>query len=285
MDLDTIRRVFPDRQLNAVTQTAAGQNNTVLIVDDRYVFRFPLYEAGRRQLQFETRVLQVLQGKVPLAVPNPTYVRLDAPIGQAFMGYRTIQGQSTNIYTLESRYPENVCDRLAQQLGGFLNTLHGIALNAFGTDLPEAEGIAYWADMYERIRDRLFERMRIETRDEVSQHFEDYLNAPDDFDPCLIHGDFGTGNILFDPDKATFTGVIDFGGAAIGDPAVDLAAIYGFQGRGDDFARRVAQHYPAMESMMRRIRFYSGTFALQEALFGIENGDEAALQAGLAEYV
>jgi aminoglycoside 2''-phosphotransferase len=31
--------------------------------------------------------------------------------------------------------------------------------------------------------------------------------------------------------------------------------------------------------------FYQGTFALQEALFGIENNDPQALASGLARYV
>jgi aminoglycoside 2''-phosphotransferase len=33
------------------------------------------------------------------------------------------------------------------------------------------------------------------------------------------------------------------------------------------------------------VQFYVGTFALQEALFGIENGDREAFQSGIADYV
>ena len=34
-----------------------------------------------------------------------------------------------------------------------------------------------------------------------------------------------------------------------------------------------------------RVRFYCGTFALQEALFGVENDDRQAFQDGIATYV
>jgi aminoglycoside 2''-phosphotransferase len=40
-----------------------------------------------------------------------------------------------------------------------------------------------------------------------------------------------------------------------------------------------------MEQAYERVKFYCGTFALQEALFGIENDDRDAFQAGMEEYV
>ena len=39
-----------------------------------------------------------------------------------------------------------------------------------------------------------------------------------------------------------------------------------------------------MEAALPRVKFALGTFALQEALFGIENGDQEAFEAGIAEY-
>ena len=46
-----------------------------------------------------------------------------------------------------------------------------------------------------------------------------------------------------------------------------------------------ARAYPEVQSFMGRIRFYEGTNALSEAPFGIENGDDEALRAGLARCV
>jgi aminoglycoside 2''-phosphotransferase len=40
-----------------------------------------------------------------------------------------------------------------------------------------------------------------------------------------------------------------------------------------------------MEHALNRVRFYRGTFALQEALFGIENDDPVALRNGLASVI
>jgi hypothetical protein len=39
------------------------------------------------------------------------------------------------------------------------------------------------------------------------------------FQPVLRHGDFGPSNILFDATTRTISGIVDFGSAALGDPA------------------------------------------------------------------
>ena len=39
------------------------------------------------------------------------------------------------------------------------------------------------------------------------------------------------------------------------------------------------------QGALGRVAFYRGTFALQEALFGVENGDEEAFRAGIAPYM
>ena len=40
-----------------------------------------------------------------------------------------------------------------------------------------------------------------------------------------------------------------------------------------------------IESFLDRVHFYRGTFALLEALFGIENDDQRAFESGIKEYV
>ncbi len=63
---------------------------------------------------------------------------------------------------------------------------------------------------------------------------------------------------------------------------MDLAAV---QTLGPAILEYVAAAYPGAEDVRDRIAFYKGTFALQDALFGLENDDEAAFRAGMVEYV
>jgi hypothetical protein len=37
--------------------------------------------------------------------------------------------------------------------------------------------------------------------------------------------------------------------------------------------------------LLPRARFYRSTFAIQEALYGVEHGDEAAFERGIAPYL
>ena len=97
----------------------------------------------------------------------------------------------------------------------------------------------------------------------------------------LIHGDFGGGNILIDGERHVVTGVIDVGGAGLGDPAYDVAGLLGY---GEPFVSRVAEEYPAIPAMIVRERFLKGAFALLEALFGAEHGDASAFASGIEPY-
>ena len=66
-----------------------------------------------------------------------------------------------------------------------------------------------------------------------------------------------------------------------GRPAVDIAALSGY---GPDFLATFQTVYPVTAATMARIAFYHGTFALQEALVGIEHGDSEAFASGIAMY-
>jgi aminoglycoside 2''-phosphotransferase len=121
----------------------------------------------------------------------------------------------------------------------------------------------------------------------VARHFETHLAdaATFAYTPALIHGDFGASNILYDAKARAISGIIDWSSAGLGDPAVDLAALICPASYGEEFAARLAGVYPGVAELLPRARFYIGTFALQEALFGVEQGDDEALRRGLEEYV
>jgi aminoglycoside 2''-phosphotransferase len=126
--------------------------------------------------------------------------------------------------------------------------------------------------------------MRPEARTWSIEHFETFLRDPcnRDIAPVLVHGDFGVSNILYDAQQWCVTGVIDFSSAGPDDPAVDFAAASTLA---PDILEHISSTYPAVQDARARVAFYRGTFALQEALFGIEHEDEAAFRAGIAGYM
>ncbi|MCI0397017.1 MAG: phosphotransferase [Chloroflexi bacterium] len=262
-----------------------GQYNDVLVVNDNVIFRFPRYAEGVEALRREVHILRRIQGYITLPVPNPTFTAVDEKtIGQVFMGYRMIPGAPLWQETFRAIQDEQTLQRLAGQLAGFLKELHSIPAGVVGTDLPVNDTPAEWAKLYAEIRSLLFPFMRPDAREWASHHFETYLNSPHwhVYQPSLRHGDFGTGNILYDRENQAISGIIDFGFAGLGDPALDIAAVSTL---GESFFARFYETYPEIGSMLERAHFYRGTYALYEALHGVKYRDSEAFESGIASYI
>jgi aminoglycoside 2''-phosphotransferase len=299
--VESIRQAYPGLQITAVELNEQGQNNDVLVVNGVWIFRFPRYAQALERLEIEAAILAAVEPYITLEIPAPVYLALEGQeAGTAFLGYRRIEGEPLwrETYRALEHALEHALeraatlDRLAGQLAGFLRELHGVpvaevaaALAAAGHELPRDDTHEVCADLYRRMREKLFPHMRPDARDWAADHFETFLGkaANFEYEPVLKHSDFGTSNILFDPASGRVRGILDFGSAGLGDPAYDFAGLLSSYGEG--FVRRCARVYPELEGFLPRVRFYQGTFALYEALFGVEHGDEAAYRAGMARYV
>jgi aminoglycoside phosphotransferase (APT) family kinase protein len=102
--------------------------------------------------------------------------------------------------------------------------------------------------------------------------------------PVFSHNDLGIEHVLVDPGTATVTGVIDWGDAAIVDPAVDFGLIHRDLGpaalhtaigssrtKGGDLGR-----------LAERAAFYARCKVLEELAYGIEAGRDAYADKSLA---
>ncbi len=285
--LQNICRSYPDLQISSAAFNDQGQYNDVLIVNAELIFRFPKYAHGLPSLQLESAILNGIQGHVPLDTPRPEFINLkEQAVGEAFMGYRMIPGEPLWRDTLQAIDDAATLDALAEQLAGFLRALHSVPFDeAIACELPVSDTRHKCLDIYIRMRDKLFPHMRPDARQWASDHFETFIDDGGNFDyqPVLKHGDFGTGNIVFDRQTQTIKGIIDFGGSRLGDPAYDLAGM--LSGYGEAFVRRCFKTYPEIKSFLDRVHFYQGTFALLEALFGIENDDRQTYESGIRAYV
>jgi len=280
-----IQAAYPALRVVTAERLGEGQNNDVLVVNGELIFRFPRYEQGIAVLEQEVALLRALQGRVALAIPAPRYVALTPRhVGRVFMGYPLLPGTPVHPSVLA---PLNEAEGalLGRHMGTFLRDLHQVPLEEV---LPDSTAggdlLAPWAGLYARIQRRLFPHMRPDAQAWTAAHFETFLHTPHNraLSPVLAHGDLGAGNILYDAQHHSVTGIIDFSEAGPHDPAVDLAALSTL---GGGILAAVAGTYPVTPALLERAAFYCGTFALQEALFGVENHDDAAFRAGIAEYL
>lgn len=283
-----IREGYPDLVVRTVRllDTEAGQYNNIVVLNDDLIFRFPRFPEGLELLEREVALLSAIQDRVTLAVPAPLYVNLlPREVGRVFCGYRLIPGEPLQ-RDLVATLDEATLVRIAGQLTGFLRELHAVPVAELLPGLPRPDWRLRWESLFQRLREAVWPHLEPAVREQLRQEFARFLTQQRNFafTPALIHGDFATGNILFDPHAGAVTGVIDFGSAGLGDPALDYATLLVY---GEEFARHCIAAYPAIgeAAALERARFYHRTFALQEALYGVEHGNRAALERGLGPLI
>lgn len=277
-----IHAAYPDLRIDRIRLNDDGQYNDILIVNDDLIFRFPRHDEGIEKLEKEVALLHRIRSFLTLPIPEPIYHSFTPrTVGQAFAGYRMLPGEPLWHETVAAITNPAIVQRLATQLTTFLRDLHTIPTDTVADVLPATDWRQLWADLGEEIRAMLFPHLPSTMHARIAAQFAAFLDDPGNFAfmPTIIHGDFGTGNLLWDARAGVMSAVIDFGSATLGDPANDVAALLTY---GEPFVRQGLATYPAMEQMLPRARFYLSTFALQEALYGIEHDDLDAVERGLA---
>ncbi|MBT2682280.1 aminoglycoside phosphotransferase family protein [Bacillus sp. ISL-37] len=286
--IEQIQREHPDLSINDFYVNELGQNNDVIIVNESLVFRFPKYKQGIMQLRRETEILKYIKDIVTMPIPIPIYEAFDElEPGKVFTGYRLIEGNPLWRKSFLEIKSDEQLRGLASQLVSFLAAMHSISeedLAGRELQLEARHPREEMSALYEKIQHKLFPFMSKNFQISVSESFEDFLKgeALSNVDLALIHGDFGASNILWNSVTCEISGIIDFGGSGIGDPAYDFAGL--LSSFGEDFFNRCIDQYPNGKEVAKRVYFYKSTFALQEALHGIENGDRQAFEAGIRDY-
>ena len=274
---ESIAAACTELGLETVELFRAGQNNLLILVNEELIFRFPKYAKGVAGLRQEHAILSAARPRLPLATPDYIYHNLDDEVGRAFVGYRKLPGRPLWPEDFERIGDEGTVDRLAADIASFLRTLHAIPPDTVDIPQEPSDSPAVWREIFGRIEQVVFPRLTAEARAWTGEQFDAFLGDAEQFafDNVLRHGDFGSSNTLYSAEERRVVGMIDFGHAGIGDPAVDFAGLCVCFG--EAFLRRCARVYPLMDRCWDRIRFYADcAFLLEDALFCIEHETDEA---------
>jgi aminoglycoside phosphotransferase (APT) family kinase protein len=204
-------------QLPIERVTSTGTDNALYRVGDDVVVRMPL-RPGRvaAMLAKEHAWLPVLAPQLPLPIPVPLAAGEPTDFyPHPWSVYPWFPGDDATTAPLDLA-------RTARDLAHFIRALQ--AIDTDGAPEPSAanfgRGVPLAArDDYTRDAIAASEGL-IDTR-AVTAAWEAALRAPEyDRAPVWIHGDIASGNLLVEDDR--ISAVIDWGGAAIGDPACDV---------------------------------------------------------------
>ena len=280
----SVEAACPELTVHSAALDSSGQNNDLLLVNDELLFRFPKYAQGVAALRREHAILHAVRAQLPLATPHFIYHNMDnAQAGRAFAAYRKLPGAPLWTETFAQIDDDGTIDSLATDLATFLQALHAIPPHSIDHPLPLSDTPAGWHDLFARIRQIVYPHLTADARRWTTEQFVPFVESADQFafTNVLRHGDFGPSNILYSAERRRFIGIIDFGSAGIGDPAVDFAGLCGSYG--EPFVQRCARVYPLIDLCWERIRFYADcAFLLEDALFCIEH-DTAEASEVIAE--
>ncbi|HLZ70344.1 MAG TPA: phosphotransferase [Dehalococcoidia bacterium] len=287
---DLLRACLPELPLRSVRRLGAGWDSDAFVVNGGtsgpLVFRFPRRADVAERIDRELRLLPALGPTLPAPIPRFSHVVRDCPAAPfPFAGYPLLRGRQLS----HLRLPAGKRRELAAEIGRFLAALHAFpAARAAGLGALPADvagGREQFAGFLQLARRRIRPLL---AADELPR-FRRWLASLDAdeqfaFTPVVIHGDLGADHILVAAATGRLGGVIDFGDAGLGDPALDFAGL--LTSPGEAFARQVLAAYGAgageAEAMLRRAAVFAGLSPLHELLFGLYSGDQDHTSAGLA---
>src|SRR5215208_4696556 len=90
-----IKDAYPELDVHSAwLHNGEGQFNDILFFNDDLIFRFPRNERNLDDFLREIEILQKLQERISLPIPNPIYVSSGSrKIGETFMGYKMLSGK------------------------------------------------------------------------------------------------------------------------------------------------------------------------------------------------
>jgi aminoglycoside phosphotransferase (APT) family kinase protein len=224
-----VEAAFPRLAPAAVQALGVGFDNTAFRVNGEYVFRFPRRQVAVPLIEAETRLLPMIAPRLPLAVPVPVLNgRPMAGYPWPWSGYRMIPGR-----TACAAAPDDAARAAtAEPLARFLAALHAVPADlaagaGAGPDTWRRLDLAHRRPQAQDNLRRLAGRGVVQDPGPLQRILD---GAPAAYVPrgdTLVHGDLYVRHLLVDSDNR-LTGVIDWGDAHLGDPAVDLAVAHTF---------------------------------------------------------
>lgn len=204
---------FSDRPLVAVEPW--GTDNAIWRLGDDLVVRLPRIHWATGQVEREATWLPRLAPHLPVAVPEPVAVG-DPGEGYPYRWavHRWIPGEGASLESIDP-------GRLALDLADVVRALHVLPVE----DAPQATNRARALRDYDEATREAIDRAShlIDAAAAVAVWEEAVAARPHDGAPVWVHGDL-EGNCLVRDGR--LCGLVDWGSACAGDPAVDVQVVW-----------------------------------------------------------
>jgi len=281
-----IEQALPSITIHSYEQNDNGWDNVAIIINKEWLFRFPRNPQYAWRIPREKELCKRLsQSLQEVEVPNYHVLYKNKSDLIPFCSYyKLIHGEPLTVKTIE-RLTVKERETVITQLATFLASLHTIPIeHAIKWEFDIEKPISYWREIQTKLHDYLAHTLTSLERKAFDCLFEDFfeLMHASDFQKAMIHADFTHHHILFDEEKRSIAGIIDFGDAQVGDPAFDFAGLY--SDFGSKFTNDIYKQYCALtphhdSTFFRRVmQFYQYSPLLHNLVYSFETNNEQEVQ-------
>jgi len=249
--LSKIRKEFPELKWKQAEHNVQGWDHYVIILDNKYVFRFPRTRHYLERLENEISLLEYLRNKVAISIPEYKYIAKN----KSFAGYLLIEGEQLKkkVFKFVSHNSRKL---IAKQLADFLSVLHKTpnkTAQKYSTKKVDAQKLykELVSDINKHITPRFSKSNQLLVNNYLKE-FKNYLKFPH---KVFTHNDLYSSHILINKNKKTVSGIIDFADRRIDDPARDFAELWDY---GREFVEEVYKQYegPKDKDFLKRSVMY-----------------------------
>ncbi len=266
--INDIQKLLPNFKIDNFKLLNIGANSEAFMVNNEFIFRFPLKKTVFEDYKVEKQILETLEPYIKSTKIPKTEIFDNDRI--SFSKHKIIEG----IDFYKSKVDLSLKRKIAKQLAKFYVELHSVDTDNF--DFLKDRG--FHLEGYD-ISDKVNELKEILGDDFIEENISekmDYLyethNHFDEMDKVLCHGDIHEENIIIN--NGNLSGIIDFGNVFIGNRNVDFSSILEYD---IDFGLSVIEEYEKSIKQnlnrkyilyLQQIRCYSNL------LYFVANGDE-----------
>jgi len=222
-----IGRQFPQLSSKQVKRLGWGWDNTVFLIGDQYVFRFPRRTFAVGAIRMEGNLLPKLAAYLTIPYPKPLfYGEASDEYPAPFLGYAHLPGDFPIGLTEERRALS------AETLAKFLRRLHEFPVQealkcGVQEDHRNLTDIASRKVKMESFLSKLVKHLSPEESGVIEAYISALQKDRVETVNVLLHGDLHFKNMLVN-ESGIISGIIDWGDLSVGHPACDLSVAYSF---------------------------------------------------------
>ncbi|QHT61352.1 phosphotransferase [Paenibacillus lycopersici] len=218
---------FQQLSSKQVKRLGWGWDNTVFLIGDEYVFRFPRRTIAVGSIRMEGKLLPKLEAYMTVPYPKPLfYGEASDEYPAPFLGYTYVPGDFPIGLSEERRALS------AETLATFLRRLHEFPVQAalkcgVQQDHRSLTDIASRKVKLEGFLSKVLVYLSPEEFGAIEGYLSGLQTDRVETMNVLLHGDLHFKNMLVN-ENGIVSGIIDWGDLSVGHPACDLSVAYSF---------------------------------------------------------